>query len=206
MLMVAASGNDRRKLNFPALDVRVAAVGGLEPDKTIWNDRLDLPSAMLRGECPDRVAAHLARQGDECGSNFTGTTPGERRQEVVFAARNVYSTIYTGQNWNPYLQCGDSYGDSDAGNGRGECSGTSMSAPLYSGLAGILRSINPLVMPGNPESTVDALGIRDAIVENAAVPGGLTTWDPSMATAYPMLKARCKPCWGRWPGARSRIA
>lgn len=185
MLMVAASGNDRRKLNFPALDVRVAAVGGLEPDKTIWNDRLDLPTAMLRGECPDRVAAYLERQGDECGSNFTGTIPGERRQEVVFAARNIYSTIYTGQNWNPYLQCGDSYGDTDAGNGRGECSGTSMSAPLYSGLAGILRSINPLVMPGNPESTVDALGIRDAIIENAAVPGGLTTWDPKYGYGIP---------------------
>ena len=52
-----------------------------------------------------------------------------------------------------------------------------MSAPLISGLAGILRSVNPLVLPGDPETTNDALGIRDAMIAGG-VPPGLNSWDP----------------------------
>jgi len=183
--MVAASGNDRRGINFPAEDRRVVAVGGLEPDLSFWDDRLDLPANLLNGVCPDRVAAHVSFQGAECGSNFTVAGVGERRQEVTIPARDVYSTIYPAATWNPFLECGDSFGDASATDGRGLCTGTSMSAPLYSGMAGILRSINPLLLPGDPESTVNALGIRDAVVASSVVPGGTLIWDAKFGYGIP---------------------
>ena len=185
ILVVGASGNNRKPINFPGEDPRVVAVGGLEPDLTFWNDRLDLPVSILNGECPDRILAQLPVQGDECGSNFTPATVGERRQEVTMSAREVYSTMYPAKSWNSFLECGDSFGDASATDGRGLCTGTSMSAPLYSGMAGILRSINPLLLPGDPENTIDALGVRDAVVNTSSVPGGLLVWDAKFGYGVP---------------------
>lgn len=184
ILMVGASGNDRRAINFPSENRNVVAVGGLEPDLTFWNDRLDMPGNVLVGDCPDAVISQLPAQGRECGSNFTPAGAGERRQEVTMPARDVYSTIYPAADWNPFLECGDGFGDASATDGRGQCTGTSMSAPIYSGMAGLLRSINPLVLPGDPENVVDAIGIRDAVVESATVPGG-TAWSAQYGYGVP---------------------
>ena len=100
-------------------------------------------------------------------------------------AREVYSTIYPAVNYNTLVECGDSFGDASATDGRGLCTGTSMSAPLYSGMAGILRSINPLLLPGDPESTVNAPGIRDAVVAASVVPGGTLVWDAKFGYGIP---------------------
>lgn len=185
VLMVGASGNNRQGINFPAEDSRVVAVGGLEPDLSFWNDRLDLSPALRVGECPNTALfAPSFPIGSECGSNFTAAGVGERRQEVTVAARDVYSTIYPNVTWNATVECGDDYGDASGSDGRGACTGTSMSAPLYSGLAGLLRSINPLVMPGDPENMVDAIGIRDVVVESAQVPGG-ANWNAQYGYGVP---------------------
>ncbi len=200
ILMVGASGNDRRAINFPSENRRVVAVGGLEPDLTFWNDRLDMPANLLVGDCPDAVIAQLPAQGRECGSNFTPAAAGERRQEVAMPARDIYSTIYPGVDWNPFLECGDGFGDASATDGRGMCTGTSMSAPIYSGLAGLLRSINPLVMPGDPESVVDAIGIRDSVVESATVPGG-AAWDAQYGYGVPDAEIAARSVLGTVAGA-----
>ncbi len=184
ILMVGASGNHRTTIQFPAEDRRVVAVGGVEPDLSFWDDRLDLPVALLSGECPDPALGGVAVLGNECGSNFTQGQQNERRQEIAVPARDIYSTMYPGVNWNEFIECGDGFDDANAADGRGGCSGTSMSAPLYSGLAGLLRSINPLVMPGDPENPIDAIGVRDVIVESAMKPGG-QAWSPQFGYGIP---------------------
>jgi serine protease len=172
VVMIAASGNSKATLNWPARDPRVVAVGGLTEDNaTFWENRNDLPNTS--GGCP--VFNPPAGPNAECGSNFS-QTPSEPKQGLVAQARNVFSLSYPGANWNNTVQCGDSFG-SALGDGRGICTGTSMSAPLVAGIAGILRSVNPLVMPGDPETSNDALGIRDALIAGG-LPPGLNAWDP----------------------------
>ncbi len=191
ILLVGASGNNRTSINFPARDSRVAAVGGLEPDLTFWDDRLDLPASVRLNECinPALFGNPPPPFGTECGSNFTPAGAGQRRQEVTLSARAVYSTIYPSIDYNTLVECGDSFGDSSPTDGRGFCTGTSMSAPLYSGMVGLLRSINPLLLPGDPESTVDAIGVRDVVVESSVVPGGTLIWDAKFGYGIPRADA-----------------
>jgi len=139
VLIVASSGNNKTTLNWPARESSVVAVGGLNEDNsTFWVNRSDLAGSV--NGCPNLPNAPV---NSECGSNFS-QSPTEPKQGLVAQARNVFSLTYPGANWNTTLNCGDSYG-SAFGDGRGLCTGTSMSAPLISGLAGILRSVNPLV-------------------------------------------------------------
>lgn len=191
VLLVASSGNARKKLNFPASDKRVAAVGGLAEGTAFWSNRLDLPSSVRLGECPDKTKTRLRTQGDECGSNFTiNLASGEGKQEATLPALNIYSLMYRGASWQPYLKCGDAYGDSSANNGRGTCTGTSMSAPIYTGIASILRSINPLVLPGDPESTVQAIGIRDVMASASSVPSyPPREWDSKYGYGIPRAES-----------------
>lgn len=172
VVFVASSGNNKATLNWPARDPRVVAVGGLNEDNaTFWENRNDLPNTS--GGCP--VFNPPGAPNAECGSNFSQSTA-EPKQGLVAQSRNVFSLAYPGVNWNNTVQCGDSFG-SALGDGRGLCTGTSMSAPLVAGIAGIVRSVNPLVMPGDPETTNDPLGIRDAMIAGG-LPPGLNAWDP----------------------------
>jgi subtilisin family serine protease len=138
--MFASSGNDKTDINFPASDPRVVAVGGIEADESLWVEEV----------CP--------RPGysgnSQCGTNYT-LTPGTKMQELVAPAQKVLSTIYTGKDWNPALGCGDS---TEPNPGYGLCTGTSMSAPHVSALAGLLRSANPLLSKAN---------VRSLLIDNA---------------------------------------
>jgi hypothetical protein len=135
--LVAASGNWRTYLDFPASDDRVIAVGGFQQNLALWDNS---PGSFMG--CP------LAG-GGECGSNYTVPANGFK-QELLGSAKAVLSTTYPGYNWNPLLQCGDGFPGPAWGNGEGWCTGTSMSAPQIAGLIGLLRSINPLVPVGKP--------------------------------------------------------
>lgn len=145
VLMVASSGNNRLPINFPAEDPRTVSVGGSTDFPSFWSDRMDLPGSIRVGECPNpALFSPGSPVGTECGSNYTA--PGSAalaRQEVVLPALNVRSAVYVGKDWNPVLGCGDSAGGGSASDGYGTCTGTSMSAPIYSGIAGIVRSANP---------------------------------------------------------------
>lgn len=148
ILSVASSGNDRKRLNYPASDGRAIAAGGLDSSGSLWDDWPSCPSAYSGGR--------------ECGSNYT-VVSGQAQQELVAAAKSVISTVYPNKEWNPWTSCGDSFG-TPIGDGVGDCTGTSMSAPLISGLAGVLRSINPLVLPGTPTATVgQPWGVRTVL-------------------------------------------
>src|SRR3569623_2079967 len=138
LTLVCASGNQREALQFPANDERVISVGGIDSNWALWDD-----SPGSTTNCP--VALYLL-PGRECGSNYT-KDPFGPRQEVMASAKSVLSTTYPGKDWYPELHCGDNFGP---GGGYGLCTGTSMAAPQIAGLDGILRSINPLIVAGNP--------------------------------------------------------
>ncbi len=156
IVVVAASGNDRTRIGFPARSPGVVAVGGVDESLSFWNDDTDPPPNHLDG-CP------FPSVSDECGSNWT-TISGDPKQEVVVSSRNIDSTFYRGQNWNAVSACGDALLGTP-GDGHGPCTGTSMSAPIAAGIFGLLRSVNPLLLPGDPNESVLARGVRDILAE-----------------------------------------
>lgn len=155
IVLVAASGNYRKRLGFPARDARVVAVGGVNETLAFWDEDLDPPPDNL-DDCP------FQGLNQECGSNFT-IVIGQAKQEVVAPARSIDSTMYRGREWVAEVGCGDS-ALAPNGDGIGLCTGTSMSTPIVSGIFGLMRSVNPLLLPGDPEIAVDAVGLRDVLV------------------------------------------
>jgi serine protease len=160
ILMVAAAGNKREQLKFPALDPRVVSVGGLGASNDFWDES---PGNNL--SCP-------YADGRECGSNFAPSAIfGTSRQEVAAPATAVRSTMYPGRNWNTTIGCGDAFGDGASNDGEGTCTGTSMSAPEVAALFGLLRSVNPLMRVGDPvdqTTPVTPDGIREVLTSTSS--------------------------------------
>jgi serine protease len=156
IVLVGASGNNREPIQFPAEDPRVVAVGGLGVDFTLWDESPGIP--VNTDTCP------RTPESGECGSNFTMLST-DRKQELAVPAKSVRSTVYTGIDYNGEYDCGDAFGGAPANDGAGNCTGTSMSAPQVAGIFGILRSINPLLATGDPESIVN-FGLRNLVVNN----------------------------------------
>ena len=178
IMMVASSGNSKTKLQFPASDSRVVSVGGTTSALALWDKYLE------DGFCPYPA---LGNGLQECGSNYT-TPAGGPKQELVAPAKAILSTTYTGVDWNNYIGCGDWTFESPY-DGFGLCTGTSMSAPIISGLAGILRSVNPLVLPGKrgrylPNSP-DA-GVRSLLADSSVLPIPGTNWDNKLGYGRPL--------------------
>lgn len=147
ILYVAAAGNDREVLDWPASDSRVISVGGIDDSGDFWDE-----SPGSTSNCPTMGS------DEECGSNFSYSAS-SGRQDVLATATTVFSTFYEGLVWNASIGCSDaSQGASD--DGYGFCTGTSMSTPHITGLVGLLRSINPLVRAGSV-SVLD--GIRGVL-------------------------------------------
>lgn len=127
IIIVAASGNNKEDVNYPASDNAAIAVGGIEPYGDFW-DFEDDP-----GGCPNP-------DNKECGSNYT-ITPGSARQDVVAPAVDVLSAFYTQGVWTPCVDVNVA----PAGWGFEHCTGTSFSAPYVAGILGLIRSTNPLL-------------------------------------------------------------
>lgn len=94
VLQVAAAGNNRTGIQFPASNKMVLSVGGVGKDLALW----DLsPNSTLT--CPPK--AQNAPAGSECGSNWTTNQFSGRHQELVAPAHSVLSIFYPGN-----LECG----------------------------------------------------------------------------------------------------
>jgi serine protease len=122
VVLVASAGNTPNvNTQWPASDSRVLAVGGVQLGNSIWYESGTFGSSWVP---------------------YLGTDPYLRG--VVAPAKNVYSTFYTGRDWNPAFRCGDN-SPSSANPGYGWCTGTSMASPQVAGLGALLRSANPLL-------------------------------------------------------------
>lgn len=205
IIAVAAGGNYSRYANiqFPANQDSVVAVGGVISTGAIWDD-WDDPAG-----CPWGL----------CGSHTT-TYPWYPKQEVVAAAKSVTSIMYPYQDWNATGKCGESFG-SPFGDGIGLCTGTSMSTPQISGVFGVLRSINPLVLPGNPDPIVGS-GVRRVLTQTTDRAQASLPWSDRLGYGIPdgaaaarkmlgeskgvTIKNRVTPLFGMFSAARHDFA
>lgn len=177
VLLVAAAGNHCTNLDFPARDERASAVGGLEQDFSFWDNAY----------------------AGQCGSNFT-VAAGGPQQEGTTPAVALESTVYPGVDWNLPFECGDAAGG-PGGDGYGWCTGTSMSSPLYAGIVGLLRSINPLVPPGLPNTDVPAIGIRRVIAQTSREGQLSLPWNAQLGYGRTDAQAAVERMLGRVAGA-----
>lgn len=192
--IVASAGNNRVDIQFPANDARVLDAGGFEQSLALWDlspgSTTNCPPKSLTGE----------PLGDECGSNYQ-TAPAKPPQELMASANQVLSTTYPQYNWN-LIGCGDGYPGPGWGNGVGLCTGTSMSAPQISGVAGILRSINPLVLTSAPApGGGQPVGIRTVLAHTTfEVQGNPNYFSTSLGYGHPDAAAAARTMMGTVAG------
>lgn len=206
IVIVAASGNigGTALIQFPANLNRVVAAGGTTSTGALWDD--------LPNNC-------LAYQF--CGSNYTNQ-PWDPKQEVVAAARSVTSIMYPYRYWNVQTECNESLG-SPYGDGIGLCTGTSMSTPHISGVFGVLRSINPLVLPGDPDPLIEGeWGVRTVLAQTTDRAQASLPWINTVGYGIPdgaaaarkmlgksksiTIKNRVTPLFGMYSAARHDFA
>ena len=181
--VVAASGNSRIRINFPASDPRTIAVGGIDSTSALWDDSPGSFTFCFYSTGP--------QAGKECGSNYTtygSGDPNEKKQEVVAASKDVWSTTYPGKNWiySSSYPCGDGYPGPSWGNGEGLCTGTSMSSPQVAGVVGIMRSVLPLLKVGQPiPGFLEPDGIRTVLKKTTFEAQSSIPWSSTKGYGVP---------------------
>ena len=187
--LVAASGNNRTFIQFPANDDRVIAVGGFQQDLSLWDE-----SPGSTTNCPH--ASFLPPNlGLECGSSY-GLTVNSPQQELIASAKAVRSTTYPGVNWVAELGCGDGFPGPGWGNGVGLCTGTSMSSPQVAGIVGLLKSINALVPVGGfPSTTMPTL--RRVLATTTAQAQAQQPWEHHVGFGRPDAAAAARKMLGK---------
>ncbi|MEZ5471554.1 MAG: S8 family serine peptidase [Marinicella sp.] len=178
--LVAAAGNSREPMRFPASDRDVIGVSGIQEDLQFWNESptngqnlppLDTSIPQNIDDCPFNIQP--SPRDVECGSNFSWPdeiSPGVfvaeryRRIDVAAPARDVMSTLPLGSEYIPEI--GDA-GCTDMADGVldgfGPCTGTSMSTPIIAGILQKIRSVNPL-LPIGDDDPASLEGIRDVLL------------------------------------------
>lgn len=173
VVMVAASGNAKTSLDFPASDPRVIAVGGIEANGTSWA-LWDEPQCLYFG--------------DLCGSNYGAN------QALVAPAKQVLSTFYEGMTYIDDPDPSDPQMPSLCGNktGYGLCTGTSMASPYVAGIAGLLRSANPLLTKDNIRSILTSHA-SNANSRNDQLGYGVPDADAAVAAAMGKVAGQILP-------------
>lgn len=193
--LVGASGNHRDPLQFPARDGRVVAAGGFDEQLLLW-DEARPPNSIQ--DCP-----YWPTFGEfECGSNWTTSTGGPK-QETIAASRQVFGLTYPGMDWNSTVGCGDSFGPGTTTDGTGNCTGTSMSAPQITGLIGLMRSANPLVGAGDPESPT-AFGMRDVLASTTFRSQAGQPWSAQLGYGRPDAEQAVRAVLGEVSGQTAK--
>ncbi len=137
VLFFAASGNNKGDVQFPARDPAAIAVGGIDVLGNLWNEVAWVEPPENSVGCPEVHNVSNETGTHECGSNFGAS------QDFVAPARRIVSTVSPGSSLSTQQGWSDA-GFPPSNDGYGYLTGTSMSAPHLSGLAGLVRSIQPL--------------------------------------------------------------
>lgn len=142
VVMTASSGNDLDDaIDFPAVHAPVIAVGAIDHQLRLWDERNNLSH-------PGTVALGSTRCNtlpkEECGSNYGAelslVAPGAQVLSTITVAQSI------GSPGSPLQQAPcSSLTDPQGNNQYGVCTGTSMSSPYVAGIAGLVRSANPLL-------------------------------------------------------------
>lgn len=159
VVFVAAAGNDRRpQINWPASEPLAFGIGGIDARLHLWDEAE--PGNPWAPELYDRndggyftKCPSLYPVPNECGSNYS--TDNEQ-MDFVSPARKVISTVPEGHT-SIYPFSDFYFHDENFANtidGYGYSTGTSMAAPIFSGIVGLLRSANPLVRTTELYSTL----------------------------------------------------
>ncbi|HHX83506.1 MAG TPA: S8 family serine peptidase [Pseudomonadaceae bacterium] len=186
VMLVAAAGNFKQTSPaFPASQSTVLAVGGAQntnpSNPSNWNW---LPWSFN--------SAH--------GTAYAGSTG------IMAPARAVVSTVTEGGVYNiqPQYLCSDLLPEDESGvdsDGYGSCTGTSMAAPHISALAGILRSINPLLTYSEIGDTIRASGTY-ASSPSTSQGSGLARADIAVDDAIAQTPNRLTPLFSQWSWSR----
>lgn len=127
VVLVAAAGNenDGEGIHWPASDERVVGVLGSSPSGiSRWNE------------------------GGVCGSNYGGSND-TQGGSFIAPAEGIFTTMYADMNWSPpgchEYNDDNGVGLSEEGDGYGYCTGTSLAAPFVTAIAGLVKSVNPLL-------------------------------------------------------------
>lgn len=170
VFLVAATGNFLRgSIDYPARHPKVTAVAAAAMDEhdparraRLWDERNGLNHVGVVQ--PPAARCDLAAtppRNMQCGSN---SGPGT---DLVAPGAQILSTVtrgYTlGTPGNPSstTPCGSETDPSGQGL-YGVCTGTSMSAPLVAGIAGLVRSVNPLLSWEETRQVLTATARNDA--------------------------------------------
>lgn len=213
VFLVASAGNNHSVFvespdgnNLPASHPRVLAAGGSMANYSSGN----LLSQFWSELTPLSGARCSESSTIDCGSNFTANSA----KKMLYApAAHILSTMFG--TWNPeratnqitqaqgLAACTHQLYPANAQNNSGAnaypsfdshygmCTGTSMSAPILSGLAGLLRSVNPL------------LSIDDtyAAMQSGAIALGGTIPNGAVNTKQPLADQALARTLGQFGGA-----
>jgi serine protease len=180
--------------HFPAGEPGVISVAALQPDVnangigTLWNQNADIPPPDL----PKNISA----------SSAVASVDG-----VVAPGKNALSTFaWAGAELGTatYLQCGDTAASDQQGifNDKfGTCTGTSMAAPHVTGLAGLIRSANPLLPASQVKGIVQNSGDRVGSRTNE-MGYGVPNASNAVAAAIATNPSRLTPLFSFYSAAR----
>jgi subtilisin family serine protease len=154
VLFFAAAGNDMVGVDSPARDPMAIAVGGVDLQKRLWDERLQPQEYFDQtGGCPLAYNKDSPYTTNECGSNsgpeLDFVAPARHILSLVPPGRSYVEQIPAPSREDPPIEvsvgiCGDdTFGGQN--DGVGYCTGTSMATPLMAAAGGLLRSVNPLL-------------------------------------------------------------
>jgi serine protease len=184
VVMIAASGNENlTQPNYPARNANVLSVGGIQQDG-------------VSGPWP------RWSQSPTDGANWAGING------VVAPAKHVIgATRFAGASLLadvPSLSCGDGGAPADISgpqdDGIAACQGTSFATPYVSGLAGLIRSINPRM----PRETVyELIRASSGQAKNPELGSGVPNALTAVKSAIARTPNRLTPLFSLWSNARS---